>query len=162
MEVDVLRQRVKVRLEDQPEVMAYYANSDIAVLRSGKAKKTDEPIPADLAPISGGKKQQKKKETEEMIGLEPIRFRYSEENVAEEPAEELPAEELAAEAPKKNSGNRRNHRRNRPKNPASPENPEKPQQSENKEPAQEGEKAAKKPHRRYGRHHRRKPKPDGQ
>ena len=164
MEVDVLRQRVKVRLEDQPEVMAYYANSDIAVLRSGKAKKTDEPIPADVAPISGAKKLKKKPETEEIAGLEPIRFRYSEEKVAEESIiEELPAEE-PVEAPKKNGGNRRNHRRNRPKNPAPPENGEKAQtpKQEKKEPAQEGEKAAKKPHRRPYRHHHRKPKTEGQ
>ena len=53
VEIDLLRQRVKVRMEDAPETISVFANADIAVLRSGKAKKNDPPIPADLAPISG-------------------------------------------------------------------------------------------------------------
>ena len=43
VEVDLLRQRVKVKMEEQPEVIGTYANADIAVLRNGKAKKTDPP-----------------------------------------------------------------------------------------------------------------------
>ena len=57
VEVNLLRSRVKVRLEDQPETISTFANEDIAVLRSGKAKKNDPPIPADLAPISGAAKK---------------------------------------------------------------------------------------------------------
>ena len=59
VEVDLLRQRVKVRMEDSPETVGTYSNQDIAVLRNGKAKKTDPPIPADLAPISGGKRRRR-------------------------------------------------------------------------------------------------------
>ena len=51
VELDLLRQRVKVRFEDRPETVGVFANADIAVLRNGKAKKNDPPIPADLAPI---------------------------------------------------------------------------------------------------------------
>ena len=58
-EVSLLKQSVKVRLEKQPDTIVCHKNCDICVLRSGKAKKTDEPIPDDLAPISGGKKEKK-------------------------------------------------------------------------------------------------------
>ena len=37
--VDLLRQRVKVRMEDS-ETIGTYSNQDIAILRNGKAKKT--------------------------------------------------------------------------------------------------------------------------
>ena len=52
-EVNLLRQSVKVRMEKQPDTISCYKNCDICVLRSGKAKKNDPPIPEDLAPISG-------------------------------------------------------------------------------------------------------------
>lgn len=51
-EVNLLRQSVKVRMEDHPETIGCYKNCDICVLRSGKAHKNDPPIPKDLAPIS--------------------------------------------------------------------------------------------------------------
>ena len=51
-EVNLLRQSVKVRMEDHPETIGCYQNCDICVLRSGKARKSDPPIPKDLAPIS--------------------------------------------------------------------------------------------------------------
>ena len=51
-EVNLLRQCVKVRMEDSPETVGCYKNCDICVLRSGKARKNDLPIPKDLAPIS--------------------------------------------------------------------------------------------------------------
>ena len=60
VEVDLLRQRVKVRMEEEPETISVFANADIAILRSGKAKKNDPPIPADLAPISGSGKRVRK------------------------------------------------------------------------------------------------------
>lgn len=51
-EVNLLRQSVKVRMEEHPETIGNYKNTDICVLRSGKARKNDPPIPKDLAPIS--------------------------------------------------------------------------------------------------------------
>ena len=54
-DVNLLKQSVRVRLEKQPDTIVCHKNCDICVLRSGKAKKTDEPIPDDLAPISGNK-----------------------------------------------------------------------------------------------------------
>ncbi len=109
IEVDLLRQRVKVRLEEQTETAVWHKNCDIAVLRSGKAKKTDSPIPADLAPISGGGKQKKKEEREEENTryLDSIRLRYSEETIADETsAEETQPQEERKEGRK----NRRNRR----------------------------------------------------
>ena len=112
VEVDLLRQRVKVRMEDAPETISVFANEDIAILRSGKAKKNDPPIPADLAPISGAGKRVRKERTEEdeKLLLEPIRFRYSTEKVVEEPEEEaaiLIEEENALQKEGKSSRSRR-------------------------------------------------------
>ena len=110
VEVDLLRQRVKVRMEDSPETISVFANADIAVLRSGKAKKNDPPIPADLAPISGSGKRVRKPETEdEPIRLDPIRFRYSTEAVVDEPEE--PAEESVSETPDQKDHKSRSRRR---------------------------------------------------
>ena len=115
VEVDLLRQRVKVRMEDAPETISVFSNADIAILRSGKAKKNDPPIPADLAPISGaGKRVRKEKQDEdEKLLLEPIRFRYSTETVVEEQEAPAPVEESAAE--QKEGKSFRSRRRRKPK-----------------------------------------------
>ena len=159
-EVDLLRQRVKVRMEDSPEIISIFSNEEIAVFRSGKAKKNDPPIPADWAPISGSGKRIRREENEdEPVRLDPIRFRYSTEAVVEEPAED--AEEKA-------------RRPRRPKKPQNPEQPKKEQPRKEKEPrepkepkefkenAESGENRKNPNHRRppYRRH--RKPKPGGE
>ena len=184
VEVDLLRQRVKVRMEDAPETISVFPNADIAVLRSGKAKKNDPPIPADLAPISGaGKKARKVKteEEEEKLLLEPIRFRYSTEKVVEE--EETPEEtvEVAEEQKEGKSSRSRRRRKNKGDAPkpeqgeqkAEPkkdqpkkEQPKKEQPKKEAAPEQaasEGEEGAKKPHRRnnYRRHRRPKSNSEG-
>ena len=158
VEVDLLRQRVKVRMEDEPETITSFSNDEIAVLRSGKAKKTDPPIPADLAPISGSGKRARKPEPKEEKPalLDPIKFRYSEEAIVEEQEEEeIFTEERSEEPPKKN-----NRRRNRNKG----QNKEKQQEAAPAEaPAAAAEEAApadkpkKNNHRRHY-YHRRKPK----
>ena len=114
VDVDLLRQRVKVRMEESPETISQFANTDIAVLRSGKAKKNDPPIPADLAPISGAGKRMRKPETEEEKPfLDPIKFRYSTEKIVDDPVEApAEAEGEAAEAPaehKRQRRRRKNH-----------------------------------------------------
>ena len=138
VEIDLLRQRVKVRMEDAPETVTYFSNSDIAILRNGKAKKNDPPIPADLAPISGGGKRVKKQEEDTPRFLDPIRFRYSTEKIVEE-AEEPPVPEAPAKesAP---SESRRSRRRRKGKAPADA-TAEAPKQ----EPKKEAPKAEKKP-----------------
>ena len=190
-EIDLLRQRVKVRLEEHPEEIHVFQNTEIAVLRNGKAKKTDPPIPADLAPISGSGKRVRKEVEEEDAPkfLDPIRFRYSTENIVEEEEDEdemLFAEESVEEA--EQEVRRSKNRRRKPKaahkeapkeapketkneapkeaKPKAEKKPAKaaaPKEPAAKEPAPKEEGEAKKPHRRRPNHRRRpsKPKTDG-
>ena len=111
VDVDLLRQRVKVRMEDSPETLSWFANADIAVLRSGKAKKNDPPIPADLAPISGSGKRQRREQPEERVFLDPIRFRYSTETVVDEPEQEPVKEPAEAQEPQEGKSRRSRGRR---------------------------------------------------
>ena len=175
VEIDLLRQRVKVRMEDAPETISVFKNADIAVLRSGKAKKNAPPIPADLAPISGsGKRVRKPKEEEEKLLLEPIRFRYSTEQVVEEVEEtvwEAAAPETEEAKPSRSRRRRKPHsspKEGKEEQPAKAEKPEKAEKpakpkkekEQPKEPKPEGEGTgdpAKKNHRRRPNHRRRKP-----
>ena len=171
VELDLLRQRVKVRLDSQPEGMSVYSNDSIAILRNGKAKKNDEPIPDDLAPISGGNKLAREAREEESAGLDPIRFRYSTETITEESA---PAEENGdtVTEQQENTGERhqRHRRRNRGgKKPAQPADGSEQVQAQPQEKPQEateenGEEPAakKKPHRRNNYRRYRKPRGNGE
>lgn len=146
VELDLLRQRVKVRMEENPETVSVFPNADIAVLRSGKARKNDPPIPADLAPISGnGKRAPQPKEAEQPMMLEPIRFRYSTESVvSDEPAEQ--PEAAQQETPKPNNRRRRRQDGSRPERPERQER----QQPKPTAPAEEAapESGERKPRRR--------------
>ena len=172
VEVDLLRQRVKVRMEDAPETISVFANTDIAILRSGKAKKNDPPIPADLAPISGaGKRVRKEKsEEDEKLLLEPIRFRYSTEKVVEEeePMEETVVEEATEQKEGKSSRSRRRRKNKADAPKAEQEKPAEPKKEPAKKEqpkkeaaaapaAESGEEAAKKSRRR-NHYRRRRPK----
>ncbi len=152
-EVDLLRQRVKVRMEDSPETISVFRNEDIAILRSGKAKKNDAPIPADLAPISGGGKRAKKEHTEENKPMfEPIRFRYREEAVVDEPA---PAAEEAGDEIKRSR--RRKPKQNRENQP--PKENQQPKEPPKEKPAPAAESGEQKPKKNNNhRRHYRKPK----
>ena len=157
-------------MEDAPETITVFANADIAILRSGKAKKNDPPIPADLAPISGnGKRVRKLDRDEEPVLLEPIRFRYSTEKIVEEP-EETALEELAEaeENREGGEGKSRSRRRRRgksdvkkpdqPKEQVQKEQPGKEQPAEAAETGDAGEENPKKPRRRSNHRRYRKPK----
>ena len=169
VEVDLLRSRVKVRMEESPETISVFANADIAILRSGKAKKNDPPIPADLAPISGaGKRARRVIKEDEPVLLEPIRFRYSTEKVVEEPEtveiEAEAAEEAAPEAGEGKSSRSRRRRRNRSKAEskdavpaAEPKEEPQPEPAPKEAEAPAGDGAAKKSRRR-NHYRRRKPK----
>ena len=147
VEIDLLRQRVKVRMEDAPETISVFRNADIAILRSGKAKKTDPPIPADLAPISGSGKRVRKPAEQEKLLLEPIRFRYSTEAVVEEPKEETPAEP-ASEEPAENKPSRSRRRRHGSDQPREEQPKAEKPQKEAREPK---EKAPKEPKEKASR-----------
>ncbi len=157
VEVDVLRQRVKVRLENNPEEIITVSNLEIAVLRSGKAKKNDPPIPADLAPISGVKRVAKQEEAPEE-SLETIRFRYSEEAVVEEETQPEAPEEAAEEAPEEaapRSERRRNHRRHRGGRGQGKTAGAEQSQAQDAAPAQPRGEQKKAPHHRNRHRHRR-------
>ncbi|MCD7859993.1 MAG: stage 0 sporulation family protein [Firmicutes bacterium] len=111
VEVNLLSQKVRVQIEKNPETIVTAAVGDIAVFRSGKARKTDPPIPEDWAPISGSGERPKKEE-EPVERLEPIKFRYREESVTDDPpaGQETPPAE-----PESQSAPRRTRRRRPPK-----------------------------------------------
>ena len=115
VESEILRQRVKVQMENDPDTVHVFSNEDIAILRNGKAKKNDPPIPADLAPISGSGKRPEKPREQEAPVLEPIRFRYRTEAVVEEAVTQEPQ----PEAEQRPSRSRR--RRGRGENRENPE-----------------------------------------
>ena len=151
VEVSLLRQKVKVRMEDSPETVNVFANEDIAVFRNGKAKKNDPPIPDDWAPISGSGKRirREKKKEEETTFLDPIKFRYREESVVDEPA------------PEEEKNQRPRRRKPSPKSAEkAPERAPEPKQEATPAPDAEGEKAEKpkKPGNRRRNYHHRKPK----
>ena len=167
-EVDLLRQRVKVRMEDAPETISIFPNSEIAVFRNGKAKKNDPPVPADWAPISGSGKRVHREETdEEPVRLEPIRFRYSTEAVVDEPEENAAVEEISDEEKPRSRRNRRKPRPEAPVEAAPKAEPKKeqprkePKKEAPKEAAEGTEDAAKKAKRRNNYRRYRKPKAPG-
>ena len=183
-EVDLLRQRVKVRMEEHPEEIQVFSNTEIAVLRNGKAKKNDPPIPADLAPISGSGKRVRKEEPkeEEPVFLDPIRFRYSTEAVVDEEVPQAAEEPADTQAAEQRSANRKRRRRPKaevkpepkaeapkeskpapkqekktPKPAPKPAAKEAPKETSESAPKEAGE--AKKPHRRRPNYRRRPNKP---
>ena len=168
VELDLLRSRVKVRMEDAPETVSLFNNADVAVFRNGKAKKNDPPIPAGWAPISGSGKRVRRDPEEEQLKLDPIKFRYSTESVVEEKPEPIaPVKE--EEKPRRN---RRPNKPNRPLQEPSGEKPRKEQPAEKprkEQPKREQPKAEpaekpeqpKKPYRRRPPFRNRKPKPNG-
>ncbi len=152
-DVSLLRQKLKVRMEENPDTVKEFAVADVAVLRNGKAKKTDAPIPADLAPLSGGKKQRRFEKVEPEQTLEPIRFRYRDEAVVDEAQEEVV--EVSSEQPQQQQRQRR-HRGNRLRN-AEPQ----PKQETGTEQTGEAGAEKTKGHRRRPNHHHRKNKSAG-
>ena len=173
LEQDLLRQRVKVRMEDSPETIAVFANADIAVLRNGKAKKTDPPIPADLAPISGAGKRARKEKDEDKLLLEPIRFRYSTEKVVEETVEEVNEAPVETQESKPSRSRRRRRgggdsqkQESAPKQEVAPKQEQPPKEkkeqknaeSKNNAPKEGDQEQKKSSSRRRPNHRRRKPK----
>ena len=95
IEVNLLRQSVKVRMEDHPETIGSYKNTDIYIIRNGKARKNDPPIPKDLAPISSRPRPAQKKK--EAFFEELPEVIYSDAVAVISPEPETPAEDAAAQ-----------------------------------------------------------------
>lgn len=100
-EVNLLRQCVKVRMEDAPDTVKSFHNCEICILRNGKQKKGDPPIPKDLAPISSQPhcRFQKAEPAAPMPLVEPVILA------------ELPSEPEPPQASPESHGRRRNRRR---------------------------------------------------
>ena len=161
IEVNLLRQQVKVRMEDAPDTVSVFSNEDIAILRNGKAKKNDPPIPADLAPISGaGKRVRREKKEDEPAFLDPIKFRYREEAVVEEPPA-APEQSVEETVQGESKSNRRRRNRNKPRLEKSVQEASAPVE-EMEVPAEQAEKPKKPFNRRRHNYHRRKPKSGGE
>ena len=159
VEIDLLRQRVKVRMEDRPEALGTYANDSIAILRNGKPKKNDSPIPADLAPISGSKKTRKKEDADEgRMFLDPIKFRYSTETIVEEAETEEPVKEQNEKPASQNRRHKNRKHNNHKPQQAAPQKETPAPQSQKQGPKEGG---APKKHRRPN-HRRHKPKAQNQ
>ena len=155
--VNLMRQSVNVRMESDPEEIRCFKNCDICVLRSGKAKKNDPPIPDDLAPISGGRDpeallsradqriievREEELEPEELpVPEQPPRKQGKEKPVAELPAQPEPP----VQQEKKRDGKRRSRGRKAPK----------PQEPETRLPAEPAEKQPKTRQKKPGQNNRR-------
>ena len=81
-DVSLLKQTVKVRLDNDPSTVKCYHNCDICILRNGKGKKNDPPIPDDIPPLPKPEEKQPEPEAITMFD-ESILSNY----VADEPKE---------------------------------------------------------------------------
>ena len=152
-DVNLLRQSVKVRLEQQPDTIVCHKNCDICVLRNGKAKKTDAPIPEDYAPISGDPKRRAKKEPERLTTyLAPVVIKQNAEVLEEARSgvQEAGENEEAARRRRRRGGKGRS---GKAKAAAQPEAPAK-QPEAKPQPEEKAQKPKAAAHRRY--HRRRK------
>ena len=141
-DVNLLRQSVRVRMEKAPDTFGNYKVDEIYVIRNGKARKTDAPIPEDFAPISS---QPRRRRLQAEEPLPEVRLN------GEALTEEAPAEPTEHTESRGRSRNR--HRRK----PAGAPQQEKPTERTEKPAKPEGE-AEKKPgtgnRRRRPHHHR--------
>ena len=153
-DVNLLRQSVKVRMEKAPDTVGTYKNDEIYVIRNGKAKKTDAPIPEDFAPISSQHRAPRRMQELEAL---PDVILSGEKLQKEEPAGE--------KKPTEGQHRSRRHGHRGERNPARAKETPAREQKPNKEqkPAQDG---AQKPQGNRNRNHRRhrprhKPSGDG-
>ena len=119
-DVSLLKQTVKVRLDNDPSTVKCYHNCDICILRNGKGKKNDPPIPDDIPPLPKPAEKQPEPEFITMFD-ETILSNY----VADEPKEK----------PERKRNDRQNDRsqEQRPrKNYNRPRQDRKPRNSDNK------------------------------
>lgn len=150
-DVNLMAQTVKVRMEKDPEEIKCFKNCDICVLRNGKSKKTDPPIPEDFAPLSGSRAAQAPEQYPRFERRRTVEALVEEQKdevsaVAEAAAEE--AVEKAGDGARKSRNNRRHRQKNRPA-AAKPESaepvkaPEKKQRNGGKKPQKQPEKQIK-------------------
>lgn len=137
-DVSLLKQTVKVRLDNDPSTVKCYHNCDICILRNGKGKKNDPPIPDDIPPLPKPAEKQPEPESITMFD-ETILSNY----VADEPKEK----------PERKRNDRQNDRSqeqrprknyNRPRQDRKPRNPDNKPRPQKSAAPQEGTKAPQK------------------
>ena len=167
VDVNLLKQTVRVRMEDAPDTINTYKNTEIVVLRNGKAKKNDPPIPKDLAPLSSLPKPLKKREP--MPEALPEVMFQGESLTAEKPAQP-PVQEAAPQRSRRRRRKPQGEQKQAEKPAEKPQKAEKPEKTEKpdkprqeKKPRPEGESApaGETPHRRRRRRPRGVSKPGG-
>ncbi len=158
---NLLKQTVKVRLEQDPSTIKCYNNCDICVLRNGKAKKNDPPIPTDLPPLP---KPEAKLPEPETITLfdETTLSNYTAEDSKKEPTEprRSPRGDKSQEnrrKPKTKQDNKKPQNASRPQDNKKPR--KKPEQPASKDHQKEQKEGKSKPYRR--RYYRGGKKPSG-
>ena len=179
-EVNLLRQSVKVRMEDHPEEIHSYANDEIAILRSGKAHKNDPPIPKELAPISGNREPRTRLRSSAPAQepLEPVVIRSEKEKARRKREEEPEKSEKTPDAPEQPRRPKRSRSRQQDKSKAPQERAPKQQKEKRHEAEKRVHEAEKRTHEaaekrdeaarpaksgnRRRRHYRRGPGPDSQ
>ena len=137
-DVSLLKQTVKVRLDNDPSTVKCYHNCDICILRNGKGKKNDPPIPDDIPPLPKPEEKQPEPESIAMFD-ESILSNY----VADEPKEK----------PERKRNDRQNDRAqeqrprknyNRPRQDRKPRNQDNKPRPQKSAAPQEGAKAVQK------------------
>ncbi len=137
-DVSLLKQTVKVRLDSDPSTVKCYHNCDICILRNGKGKKNDPPIPDDIPPLPKPVEKQPEPESITMFD-ESILSNY----VADEPKEK----------PERKRNDRQNDRAqeqrprknyNRPRQDRKPRNQDNKPRPQKSAAPQEGAKAPQK------------------
>ena len=137
-DVSLLKQTVKVRLDNDPSTVKCYHNCDICILRNGKGKKNDPPIPDDIPPLPKPAEKQPEPESITMFD-ETILSNY----VADEPKEK----------PERKRNDRQNDRSqeqrprknyNRPRQDRKPRNPDNKPRPQKSAAPQEGAKSPQK------------------
>ena len=137
-DVSLLKQTVKVRLDNDPSTVKCYHNCDICILRNGKGKKNDPPIPDDIPPLPKPEEKQPEPESITMFD-ESILSNY----VADEPTEK----------PERKRNDRQNDRAqeqrprknyNRPRQDRKPRNQDNKPRPQKSAAPQEGAKAVQK------------------
>lgn len=144
VEQNLLRQTVRVRMEDRPDEIGCYQNSEICILRNGKGKKNDPPIPRDLAPISGGKTPARRTLSptapqEQGPLLDSIIIKSMPEDIPAVEAASIPAEAR----PQRSRGGRSDRSRAKADRPAKPEQAPRPERPAKPEQPPRQERAAK-------------------
>ena len=137
-DVSLLKQTVKVRLDNDPSTVKCYHNCDICILRNGKGKKNDPPIPDDIPPLPKPAEKQPEPESITMFD-ETILSNY----VADEPKEK-PERKRSDRQNDRSQEQRPRKNYNRPRQDRKPRNPDNKPRPQKSAAPQEGAKAPQK------------------